>query len=72
MAGTLTHGEQLLTLVVHGDHDPVLPLPHGKALHDAIPRARLLVLEGTGHGPPEPVSEDCVSTLVRHTEGDRP
>ncbi|MCG5221027.1 alpha/beta fold hydrolase [Streptosporangium soli] len=60
------------TLVVHGDHDPFLPLPHGKALRDAIPGAELLVLEGAGHDLPEPVWNAFVSALVRHTEGDRP
>jgi len=42
------------TLVVHGTHDPLFPLPHGKALAAAIPDATLLVLEGMGHQvPPE-------------------
>ncbi|MFD3440607.1 alpha/beta fold hydrolase [Streptomyces sp. NPDC058685] len=59
------------TLVVHGDHDPFLPLPHGEALRDAIPGARLLVLEGAGHDLPEAVWEDFVSALVRHTETGR-
>ena len=40
------------TLVVHGDRDPVFPLPHGEALRDAIPGAELLVLEGAGHDLP--------------------
>jgi pimeloyl-ACP methyl ester carboxylesterase len=60
------------TLVVHGDHDPFLPLPHGEALRDAIPGAELLVLEGAGHDLPGPVWGDFVSALVRHTEGGRP
>ncbi|MDQ0604324.1 pimeloyl-ACP methyl ester carboxylesterase [Streptomyces canus] len=60
------------TLVVHGDHDPLLPLPHGKALRDAIPGAELLVLEGAGHDLPKAVWGDFVSALVRHTRGDRP
>ena len=55
------------TLVVHGDHDPFLPLPHGEALRDAIPGARLLVLEGAGHDLPRPVWDGFVSALVRHT-----
>ncbi|MFI5959346.1 alpha/beta hydrolase [Cryptosporangium sp. NPDC051539] len=38
------------TLVVHGSADPVFPLPHGEALADGIPNARLLRLEGAGHG----------------------
>jgi pimeloyl-ACP methyl ester carboxylesterase len=59
------------TLVVHGDHDPFLPLPHGEALRDAIPGAELLVLKGAGHDLPEPVWDDLVSALVRHTREDR-
>lgn len=56
------------TLVVHGDHDPLLPLPHGEALRDAIPGAELLVLEGTGHDVPRPVWDVFVPALLRHTE----
>jgi pimeloyl-ACP methyl ester carboxylesterase len=37
------------TLVVHGAEDPMYPLAHGQALAAAIPGARLLVLERTGH-----------------------
>lgn len=56
-------------LVVHGDHDPLLPLPHGEALRDAIPNAELLVLKGAGHDLPRPVWDAFVPALVRHTEG---
>ncbi|MFF7071969.1 alpha/beta fold hydrolase [Streptomyces pseudovenezuelae] len=56
------------TLVVHGDHDPLLPLPHGEALRDAIPGAELLVLKGAGHDLPRPVWDDLVPALVRHTQ----
>lgn len=59
------------TLVVHGDHDPLLPLAHGEALRDAIPGAGLMVLKGAGHDLPRPVWDDFVSALVRHTDGDR-
>ncbi|MFI9587761.1 alpha/beta fold hydrolase [Streptomyces sp. NPDC052236] len=59
------------TLVVHGDHDPLLPLAHGEALRDAIPGAELLVLKGAGHDLPRPVWDDFVSALVRHTDGGR-
>ena len=37
------------TLVIHGDQDPLFPLPHGEALAREIPGARLLVLPRTGH-----------------------
>ncbi|MET0134628.1 MAG: alpha/beta fold hydrolase [Kibdelosporangium sp.] len=55
------------TLVVHGDHDPLLPLPHGEALRDAIPGAELLVLAGAGHDLPGPVWDAFVPALIRHT-----
>ncbi|WP_304455136.1 alpha/beta fold hydrolase [Nocardiopsis sp. YSL2] len=60
------------TLVVHGDHDPLLPLPHGEELRAAVPGAELLVLRGAGHDLPEPVWGEFVSALVRHTRGGRP
>src|SRR5215212_4627706 len=42
------------TLVLHGADDPVFPAEHGAALAKAIPGARLIELERTGHElPPE-------------------
>jgi pimeloyl-ACP methyl ester carboxylesterase len=38
------------TLVVHGTADPMFPFPHGLALAEEIPTARLLPLDGAGHG----------------------
>jgi pimeloyl-ACP methyl ester carboxylesterase len=38
------------TLVVHGSADPMFPAEHGEALAEEIPGARLLRLEGAGHG----------------------
>jgi pimeloyl-ACP methyl ester carboxylesterase len=56
--------------VVHGDHDPVFPLPHGEALRAAIPGAGLLVLSGVGHAVlPEPVWDVFVPALADHTAG---
>jgi pimeloyl-ACP methyl ester carboxylesterase len=42
------------TLVMHGTDDPMFPFPHGEALADAIPNARLIPLEGMGHEVPPP------------------
>lgn len=56
------------TLVIHGDHDPLLPLPHGEALRDAVRGAELVVLEGAGHDVPKPLWDVFVAALVRHTE----
>jgi pimeloyl-ACP methyl ester carboxylesterase len=59
------------TLVMHGDHDPLLPLPHGHALRDAIPGAELLVLEGAGHDLPRPLWDVFATALIKHTGGVR-
>lgn len=40
------------TLVVHGTEDPLFPHPHGVALAEEIPGARLLTLERAGHELP--------------------
>jgi pimeloyl-ACP methyl ester carboxylesterase len=55
------------TLVVHGDHDALLPLAHGEALRDTIRGAELLVLPGAGHDLPGPVWDTFVPALLRHT-----
>ncbi|GAA1217542.1 alpha/beta fold hydrolase [Prauserella alba] len=39
------------TLVVVGDHDTVTPVPVARDMADAVPRGRLLVLDGTAHLP---------------------
>ncbi len=62
---------QAPTLVVHGDHDPLLPLPHGHALRDAIPGATLLILEGAGHDLPRPLWDVFVPALLQHTGNGR-
>lgn len=55
------------TLVLHGAEDPCLPLPHGQALAQLIPGARLTVLD-MGHLLPEalvmPVGEQ-VATFIK-------
>jgi len=56
------------TLVLHGSADPLFPLAHGEALRDAIPGARLVVLEGGGHQQPPPAMWDLiVAELAAHT-----
>ncbi len=37
-------------LVVHGDHDTVVPFEYGRILADAIPQARFVAFPGVGHG----------------------
>jgi pimeloyl-ACP methyl ester carboxylesterase len=58
------------TLVVHGDDDPLFPLPHGAALAREIPDADLWVIPGAGHGvPPERAWPELVARVVALTSG---
>jgi pimeloyl-ACP methyl ester carboxylesterase len=55
------------TLVIHGTADPMFPFEHGQALADEIPGARLLLLEGAGHGVERPDWVTIASAIVDHT-----
>ncbi|MFN8050782.1 MAG: alpha/beta fold hydrolase [Acidimicrobiales bacterium] len=39
------------SMVVWGDHDPVIPVQHAYAAHEAMPASRLEIFEGCGHFP---------------------
>lgn len=56
------------TLVIHGTDDPVLPYPHGIALARAIPGARLLTLQGSGHELHPADWEAIAEAILQHTE----
>lgn len=55
------------TLVVHGAADPMFPLPHGQALAEEIPGARLLVLPDSGHGVERADWAALASAIREHT-----
>ena len=55
------------TLVVHGTADPLFPLEHGEALAEEIPGARLLVIEGAGHGVDRADWDLLVRATLDHT-----
>jgi pimeloyl-ACP methyl ester carboxylesterase len=55
------------TLVIHGTADPMFPLPHGEALAKEISNARLLPLEGAGHGLERADWEAVAEAIVEHT-----
>jgi len=56
------------TLVMHGSADPLFPLPHGRALADAVPGSTWVELPGMGHEVPPPETWDVVvPALLRHT-----
>jgi pimeloyl-ACP methyl ester carboxylesterase len=54
-------------LVIHGTADPMFPLEHGQALAEEIPGARLLRLQGAGHGVDRADWQTIVSAIVEHT-----
>jgi pimeloyl-ACP methyl ester carboxylesterase len=56
------------TLVIHGADDPLVPLAHGHASARAIPGAKLLVVEGLGHGIAYPALwDEIVDAIKQHT-----
>jgi pimeloyl-ACP methyl ester carboxylesterase len=55
------------TLVVHGTADPMFPVEHGEALARAIPDARLLLLDGAGHGVEPADWEPLAAAIADHT-----
>jgi len=55
------------TLVIHGTADPMFPIEHGQALAAAIPGARLLTLEGAGHGVYRADWDAIVEAILEHT-----
>jgi pimeloyl-ACP methyl ester carboxylesterase len=55
------------TLAVHGTADPMFPPEHGEALAEAIPGARLLLLEGAGHGLEPADWETVAAAIADHT-----
>lgn len=55
------------TLVVHGSADPLFPVEHGQALAAMIPGARLLLLDGAGHGVEPADRETLAAAIAEHT-----
>jgi pimeloyl-ACP methyl ester carboxylesterase len=55
------------TLVIHGSADPMFPLEHGQALAGEIPGARLVTLEGAGHGIDRADRDIVARAILEHT-----
>lgn len=52
------------TLVVHGRLDPFFPSGNGEAIAEAVPGARLLVVERMGTAVPESALEEVVAAML--------
>lgn len=70
-SGNRTHALgkiEIPTLVIHGTHDALVTVDHGRATADAIRGARLLVVEGLGHGVAYPALwDEIVEAISEHT-----
>jgi pimeloyl-ACP methyl ester carboxylesterase len=63
---------ELPTLVMWGEDDPIIPLEHGRAAHQAIPGSRLEVFERAGHFPHRADPQRFVDTLIDFVETTTP
>ena len=56
------------TLVIHGTEDPVIPVEAGRDTAQAIPGARLMLIDGMGHDLPHGGAwPRIVSAVSAHT-----
>jgi pimeloyl-ACP methyl ester carboxylesterase len=55
------------SLIIHGTADPMFPIGHGEALAQEIPGARLLPLDGAGHGVDRADWETIAGAILAHT-----
>lgn len=55
------------TLVIHGDADPLVPVEGGVDTADAIPGAKLIIIEGMGHYLPMVLWPQLIDAIVNHT-----
>ena len=72
-AGAGWHGPKLRelrkpTLVLHGDHDPLLRVSAARATAKAIAGARLVLLPGAGHDLPEPLWGTIADEVRRNAD----
>ena len=59
------------TLVIHGSDDPLVPVAAGRDTAEAVPGAKLLIVEGMGHDMPPvvwPVIIEAMAGLVHQAE----
>ncbi|MCI0776678.1 MAG: alpha/beta hydrolase [Chloroflexi bacterium] len=60
------------TLVIHGDADPLVPIAGGYATAEAIPGAKMLVIEGMGHSQPEGAWPLIIDSIVELAQSSQP
>ena len=60
------------TLVIHGDADPLVPIAGGYDTAEAIPGAKMLVIEGMGHSQPEGAWPRIIDSIVELARSSQP
>jgi pimeloyl-ACP methyl ester carboxylesterase len=60
------------TLLLWGEHDPMIPVAHAHAAHAAMPGSRLEVFEGSGHFPFKDDPERFADVLADFIAGTEP
>ncbi|MFW6415117.1 MAG: alpha/beta fold hydrolase, partial [Thermodesulfobacteriota bacterium] len=53
-------------LVIHGDADPLIPLEAGRDTADAIPGAKLEIIQGMGHALPRALWPVLIELIEGH------
>jgi pimeloyl-ACP methyl ester carboxylesterase len=56
------------TLVIHGTADPLVPVEGGRDTTKSIPGARIVEIEGLGHGIPPALWERLADLVAEHTQ----
>jgi pimeloyl-ACP methyl ester carboxylesterase len=54
------------TTVIHGDADPLVDVSGGRATADAIPGAKLVILEGMGHDLPRELWPQIIAAIAEN------
>jgi len=60
------------TLIMWGDHDPIIPVAHAHDAHRLIPGSRLEIFEGAGHFPHVEQPERFTKLLVEFIDSTEP
>lgn len=58
------HSLTIPTLVIHGKEDPIIPVEGGIATAEAIPNAKLMLIDGLGHAMPPETWPEIVNAIT--------
>jgi pimeloyl-ACP methyl ester carboxylesterase len=64
--------DQLPTLFIWGERDPVIPVEHGRNAHRIVAHSRYVEIEGSGHWPMLDAPDRIVRELTDFMEGTEP